>query len=107
MTGSLTKQILQEHTYIFDTFKFECTYRYFLENYHSVEIMLPDGTICTERFIAPVYCRFLPANVREEILSLHQLYTDKVEPERTLLRLKTLLRNVAYYKKAMKYEQTV
>jgi hypothetical protein len=59
MTDSFAKQILQRQAYIFDQFKFECTYRFFLESHQSVEIVLGDGTLRKEYFIAPVYCSYL------------------------------------------------
>lgn len=108
MTGSFSKQILQEQIYIFDQFKFEYTYRFFLDNYQSVEIRLADGTCQTEKFLVPMYCNYLTERAKKRILDVQtEQIESKVSAERNRSRLARVFQQVEELKSEMEYQQSV
>ena len=65
-TGSLTKQIIESTSYVFEQFKYDFVYRFMLNQMSTVEVVI-DGEIVSEMFPIPTYCNFLSIEDQQEI----------------------------------------
>ena len=65
-TGSLTKQIIESSSYIFEQFKYDYVYRFMLNQMSTVEVVF-NGKIVSEMFPIPSYCNFITLKEQEQI----------------------------------------
>lgn len=101
-TGSLTKQILESTTYVFDQFKYDFVYRFMLNQMSTVEVV-HNGKIVSEMFPIPTYCNFISLSDQQQIaLELTSKYmTD------SHAKIEKFLLNMPKYKAKMKQNQRI
>jgi len=87
---------------MFEQFKFDYTYRFFMSNVASVEILKSDGSIRREIFPIPTNSQFLTLQTRKKILA-----TSAIFPNNHFQKLKWLLKNTPLIKAEMDSQQSL